>query len=113
MKILKYKIDEVTLVLVIAILAIIFGIYHDKKSEQHIDAKKITEFFMDDHELGFAKGGVIDSGKLEEVEKMSYAQIKEHLGIQKDFCMYLEDDKGKIILAKGSAKLAQDGLACK
>ena len=68
---------------------------------------------MDDHDLSFASGGVVNSDKLALIQKMDYDHLKDYLNVNSDFCLYLEDEKGEIILAKGSSKLNQDGLSCR
>ena len=60
----NFKIDEVTLVLIVAVFAIIIGVYHDKDRQPAIDAEKITSLLMDDHEISFASGGVVNANKL-------------------------------------------------
>ena len=109
----KFKIDEVTIVLIVAVIAIIVGVYHDRNNQRPMDAEKITSLLMDDHDISFASGGVVNLNKLAEVQKMDYPQLKEYLKTDKDFCLYLVDEKGTIILAKGSSRLTGDGIGCK
>ena len=54
----NFKIDEVTIVLIVAVFVMIMGVYHDKNKNPEIDAEKITGLLMDDHEVSFASGGV-------------------------------------------------------
>lgn len=108
----NYKIDEISLVLVVAIIAIAVSFYEYNKKPVPIGAEKITGLLLDSHDISFASGGVIDSDKLKEVQKMDYIQLKNRLNVKEDFCMYIEDENGNIILAKGSAKLIKDGIIC-
>ena len=112
MKKLNFKIDEINLVLIVAVVAIIFGVYQDRHNHPAFDAEKITGLLMDDHEISFAGGGVVNSNKLAEIQKMEYSQLKSYLKINNDFCMYLQDINGTIIISKGSKKLS-DGVACR
>lgn len=56
--------------------------------------------------------------KLEEISNLDYALLKAHLGIQSDFCIYFEDEKGNLVpvsddrLGIGSPKVNISGLAC-
>ena len=109
----NFKIDEVTIVLIVAVFVMIMGVYHDKNKNPEIDAEKITGLLMDDHEVSFASGGVVNPNKLAEIQKMDYAHLKGYLKVNKDFCLYLEDETGNVILAKGSSKLGRDGISCK
>ena len=106
-----FKIDEVTLVLVVAIIAIIVSI--NSKIDSRNEAEKITDMLFDDHAISFANGGVIDENKLKEIETINYSDFKNVLKAKDDFCIYIEDENGKIILAKGSTKLSGDGLHCR
>lgn len=108
---MNFKLDEMFLVLVVALLAMIASIY-DKNSER-IDAEKITAMILDDHYLSFATNGIVDENKLRQIQSMEYAEFKKSLNAKNDFCVYLEDENGNIILAKGSSRLSMDGLVCK
>lgn len=111
----KFKIDEVMLVLIVALMAMAVVIYQ-KSNELRIsrsapmEAEKITDIILDDHKISFASNGVIDEDKIKEIEKMSYIEFKSRINAKNDFCVYIEDEKGNIILAKGSSKLKKDGL---
>ena len=110
----NFKIDEITLVLIVAVIAIIVSVY-DKNSQpnQQIEAEKITGLILDNHEVSFASNGIVDPSKLKEIQNMDYNKLKIYFNARKDFCMYIEDGDGNIILAKGSSKLSKDGINCK
>ena len=107
-----FKIDEIAIVLIVAILAIGVGIYEQNKKIGRIEAVKISGLIVDGHEVSFASGGVINQNKLKQVQNMDYNELKNYLDAEQDFCMYIEDESGNIILAKGSPKLSNDGAAC-
>jgi len=113
MKKINFKIDEIMLVLIVAIIAVIVSIYEQNKDVNVIEAEKITAMILDDHEISFVNGGVVDEGKLKEVQSLDYKELKEELNAKKDFCIYMEDENGNIILAKSSEKLSKDSSACK
>ena len=113
MKKINFKIDEIMLVLIVAIIAVIVSIYEQNKDVNVIEAEKITAMILDDHEISFVNGGVVDEGKLKEVQSLDYKELKEELNAKKDFCIYMEDEIGNIILAKSSEKLSKDSSVCK
>ena len=108
----NFKFDEISLILIVAIIAIVVSFYDYNKKPAPIDAEKITGLVLEDGDTRSASGGVIDQYKLEQVQNMNYDQLKNRLNLQEDFCMYIEDENGNIILAKGSSKLSKDGIIC-
>ena len=108
----NYRIDEIVLVLIVVVIIMIVSVYEQNKS-QTIEAEKITGLLLDDHALSIANNGVVDKNKLQEVQNMNYEEFKDNLNVKKDFCIYIEDEKGNIILAKGSPKFTGDGVPCR
>ncbi len=106
------KINTTALVLVVALLLIVFNIY-SRPNKPAIEAKKITEAILDDNPISFATDGLVDENKLKKVKNMDYNEFKNHLNAKNDFCVYIEDEKGNILLSKGSSKLNSDGVFCK
>lgn len=109
----NFKIDEIALVLIVAFLAIIVSVYDKLNKPAVIEAEKITEMILDEHYISFANNGIVDENKLREVQNMDYGDFKASLKIKNDFCIYIEDGNGNIILAKGSSKLEGDGFICR
>ena len=109
----NFRIDEIALVLVVAVLAIFVSVYEKSNDIKKIDAGQITEIIMDDHYLSFASNGVIDDSKLKEIQKMDYTTLKSQLNAKNDFCMYIEDENGNVIVAKGSSKLSREISHCR
>ena len=99
--------------LIVAIISIAVSIYDKTNHNGMIEAEKITVVILDNHDLSFATNGTIDKDKLKEIQSMDYDQLKSRFNVKGDFCMYLEDSSGKIILAKGSRKLINDEAACR
>mgnify|MGYP001611350559 CR=1 FL=1 len=109
----NFKIDEITLVLIVAIIAMIVSINNEVNKPSEMEAEKITEIILDTPGMSFARCGVIDENKLEEIKNINYDDFKKSLDAKNDFCIYIEDGNGSIILAKGSSKLNRDGLYCR
>lgn len=108
----KIKIDEITLILIVVIISIIVVVYNKLNEPKEMEAEKITEIILDEHGVSFANGSIINENKLKEIKKINYNDFKKSLNVKNDFCIYLEDENGNIILIKGSSKLSRDGLYC-
>ena len=108
----NFKIDEMMLVFIVAILAIIVSVYDHNQNPQGIEAEKITGLIFDNHDISFANNGVINAAKLNKVQGMNYKELKTYLNAKTDFCIYIRDGNGSVILAKGSSRLRIDGLSC-
>ena len=110
----RFRIDEITLVIIVIALAFIVGIYEKSgNSAKRIDAYEITEIIFDDHYMSFVNDGVIDPQKLEEIKKMDYIALKNGIDAKNDFCMYIEDTDGNVLLAKSSSKLSEEISHCR
>lgn len=111
----KFKIDEIMLVVIVAVIILVVSVY-DKMNkpinEPKMEAEKITDMILDEHDISFANNGIVDENKLREIQNMGYSNFKKALNSKKDFCIYIEDGNGNLILAKGSSKLNKDGLYC-
>ena len=108
----NFKIDEIMLVLIVAVIAIAVSVYDKLNEPAGMEAEKITEMILDDHKVSFANNGVVDESQLEKIRNMDYEDFKKSLDAKNDFCVYIEDENGNTILAKGSSKLNDDGLYC-
>ncbi|MBI2657334.1 hypothetical protein HYX08_01420 [Candidatus Woesearchaeota archaeon] len=108
----KFKVDEIILVLIVALIALAVSVL-DKANKPEMEAKKIKDMLLDDHEISMAAKGVIEESRLSQIRDMGYDDLKNSLGAENDFCIYIEDENGNIILAKGSSKLGMDGMACR
>ena len=108
----NFKLDELTIVLIVALFAVFVSVYEGSRKINSIDAEKITGLILDSHEISFASGGVVDKDKLRQVQGMDYTKLKNYLNVKQDFCVYLEDENGNVILAKSSPDLGKDSAAC-
>ena len=109
----NFKIDEIVLVLIIAIMAMVVSTYNKSNEPNVMEAEKITAMVLDEHDVSFANNGIVDNNKLKEIQNMRYTDFKNSLKVKNDFCIYIEGQNGNIILAKGSSKLNKDGLVCR
>ena len=109
----NFKVDEVTLILIVAIIAIIVTVHSKINAPKEMEAEKIKNILLDNHKMSLASKGVIDKNKLNEIKNMAYSDLKASLNAKNDFCFYIEEGNGNIILAKGSSKLNKDGIVCK
>ncbi|MEK6983370.1 MAG: hypothetical protein AABX33_02255 [Nanoarchaeota archaeon] len=109
----NFKIDELALVLIVAIAAMIVSIYDKSNKNMGIEAERIAELILDNHELSFAHNGIIDENKLQKIQLMDYSTFKKSIDAKKDFCISVEDENGNVIFAKGSARLNGNGLHCR
>ena len=108
----KFKIDEITLVLIVAIIIILITI-SQKNNLPTDEAGKIMKIILDDDSAALFSNGIINQKELENIQGMDYEQLKKYLNMKNDFCLYVEDENGNIILSKGSSKLSRDGMYCK
>ena len=107
-----FRIDEIILIAIVVIVAIAVGFYDKTQKVEYVEAEKIINVVLDGGDLGFANNGTIDEAKIKEIEGMDYKELKQKLNAKRDFCVYVEDEKGNIVLAKGSPKLNSNGLSC-
>ncbi len=107
----KYKIDEIILVFVVLVIIIGISVQEKGRQPQKADPEKILSLVLNDASV---KDGitVFDQKKLNELEGMDYNAIKKILNVGGDFCMYLQDGEGSVLLVKGSPKLSEDGIKC-
>ena len=108
----NFKIDEVVLVLIVVAVAVGVSFYDRQNKPGSIGPENITDILMDGHSVSFVSGGVVDESRLTEVRKMSYEELKSYLNLKKDFCIYLEDGNGNIILSKEPER-QDNSLMCK
>lgn len=108
----NFKIDEIMLVMIVAVIAMLVSISNKVNEPARVEAEKIAEMILDDHSISFASNGVIDENKLKEIQNMDYNDFKKALKAKNDFCIYIEDENGNIILAKGPSKLNGKSISC-
>jgi len=78
--------------------------YADKTGKEDVVSTDI------DKRLYFVDGNKIDEAILQEMAGKSCDELKQELGIDKDFCIYFEDENGEMI--EFSATGAAVGIGC-
>jgi len=104
MRKLNFKIGKINLLLIAGLLAVIAAIYAEL-NKPAMEAEIITSMILDDHKASFANNGIVDQTKLEKIRNMDYEDFKKSINAKNDFCVYMEDEKGNVILRKGSDRL--------
>ncbi len=107
----KAKFNEFYLVLAVALL--IIAVHYFIKSPSSENAEKITEMIIHNSKISFASNGIIDNEKLEHIRNMDYYELKKDLNANSDFCIYIEEGNGNIILAKSSENLQKEEASCR
>lgn len=54
--------------------------------------------------FGIASNSQFNDSKAGELKNMNYNELKKRLRVEGDFCIYLEDEKGNIVLINNSYK---------
>ena len=108
----NFKIDEIALIFIVAVIALIVSVYDRPNQHQVIEPEKLIQMIVD-NDINLANNGVINEDKLREIKKVGYVELKNTLNAKNDFCLYIEDEKGNLILTKGSNKLTKDGIPCR
>src|SRR3989344_6366696 len=74
----NFRINGMAILLVIAVLAVIISIY-SKDKPKIVEAEKLTDMIVKGNSIGLASNGVLNEQKLEELQSMSYEELKESL----------------------------------
>lgn len=80
------------------------------------EAEYITKQLIDNNDLG--AGSSISESKISELSEMGYLEVKDKLNTDSEFCIYFEDDSGKIIEVAdgvqsiGSGDIKINGVPC-
>lgn len=64
----------------------------------------IKQVASEEAPLRIVDGNVVNVSKLNQLKNFSYEELKRTLRIEGDFCIYLEDEKGNIVLINNSYK---------
>ena len=62
----------------------------------------ITQIVSSDSLLKVVEKNEINQSRLNQMKNLTYAELKRMLNIESDFCIYIEDDKGNIVLINDS-----------
>lgn len=64
----------------------------------------IKQFGSEDALIRVVDNNEVNESRLNELKNLSYDELKRRLRIEGDFCLYIEDDKGNLILINNSYK---------
>lgn len=106
------KLNENKIWLLFLLILFLLIFYQGKPKPNVAEAEKLAELVTDDHPASLVSNGVLTDSRLNEINNMNYEDIKQSVNAKKDFCIYVEDENGKLMLSKGSSKLSEDGLPC-
>jgi len=70
----------------------------------------LTKFTQDPDLKVITPGNVLNNSKLVELSNLPYQELKAQLGIAGDFCIYLEDENGRIIPIGGKNGLGSSDI---
>jgi len=88
----------------------------DLAQEAEIVLDKLTDGL---EEISLLSSNELIEEKFETLDKMGYDEVKDMLGIENEFCIFLEDVTGNLVkiddlnLAIGSDKIYINGIPCK
>jgi hypothetical protein len=113
----KNEIDELWLVLVVAIFIMLISIVA-KKNDLSEEAVTILDELTDNNNYSFAPNNVLYAERFEKVSKMGYIELKNTLNVKNEFCIYFEDKNGNLIEIEdgvrsiGSGVIEINGVPC-
>ena len=93
-------------------MAAFFTVYTLLNSNQNVKLKNLKEqastiqkqIASGDSQLKITNQNEINISKLNQLKNLSYTDLKSQMGIGGDFCIYLEDDKGNVVIMNNSYK---------
>ena len=105
-------------VLFVMFLILVFGIaffreFVRRTNQEIAGPGEIADSIILSGNPGRAPSGYITDTQLRLMQGMNYEDMKRQFNLQRDFCIYIEDANGKILLAKSAAKLDLDVQACR
>jgi len=86
--------------------------------------QEITETFLDGNFQSLIINGEIDEKRLMELKDQSFEEMKDMLGVKRNFCIYFEDEDGNLVTINnpddpqvpihgiGSSDITIGGKAC-
>ena len=64
----------------------------------------IKQIAAEDSSLRVIDNNEVNESRLNELKNLSYDELKRQFRVEGDFCIYMEDDKGNIVLINNSYK---------
>lgn len=93
----KVKFNIVWMILLATIAMVLIAVYNKTNRTAPNTAEEIMDMLLQNPSLNF-------------VDNTSYDEIKASLKTQSDFCIYIEDEQGNIILSLGAPELKEKGV---
>ncbi|MEK6943288.1 MAG: hypothetical protein AABX00_04460 [Nanoarchaeota archaeon] len=104
----KKEFDEITLILIVAAAALLISFFGSGEQPAVQEAGRISKVVLNNP--GIEGNRVIDEKKFMEISSMDYDSLKKSFKASRDFCIYIEDEKGNILLSKSAPSLNKDGF---
>jgi tartrate dehydratase beta subunit/fumarate hydratase class I family protein len=95
----KKEFNEINLILIVAAAALILSLFG--KSEPSQEAAKIQKAVL----MQISGNAVLDSEKIAKINSMDYQSLKKSFDVRNDFCIFIEDENGNVLLSKGAPSL--------
>ena len=102
---------DITLGVIIFMAAffVFYALLNPSPAEKASNLKKdastvIKQVASEENPMRIVDNNVVNLSKLNDLKNMSYDELKRTFRIEGDFCIYLEDDKGNIVLINNSYK---------
>ena len=90
-----------------------------KVSDLKEEASVVLKQIVSDNKLyKIVDGNELNNSKLSNLKNISYDELKRNMRLQGDFCIYLEDEQGRIVLINssyvgiGSPNINVSGVPC-
>lgn len=110
MKAQSWSIDiALGVVIFMAAFFIFYALLNSSPAEKAGNLKKeastvIKQVAAEDNPIRIVDNNVVNISKLNQLKNMSYDELKRSLRIEGDFCIYMEDDKGNLVIINNSYK---------
>lgn len=123
----SWSIDLIVGVIIFMLIIAIFYALLTSRSEPTLqnleeDSRAVVSKVSvgDAQTLGIVEDGVVNQTKFDDLCSKTYEEVKAELGIESDFCIYLEDQNGNIIpcgpnkagIGNGKDITIGQGVAC-
>jgi len=96
----RSHVKDERLFMVLFVAIIVFSFSAVNSLEEQKESKKIIQKFVlseGNSDVAFIVRDRIDRSRLERVSQMSYEDLKQELGIKKEFYMFFEDQNGNMV----------------
>ena len=91
--------------------AIFAGNQESTAEDLEKDASKVLKgISSEDSGVGIMDGIEVDEAKLQQLLGEDYSTIKEKMRVDKDFCIFLEDEEGNIIYVSNKPGIGSDKI---